>query len=116
MNGLLFQICTISRRTITSYDNGTPVYTDVLVDSDVVCRLDFLHSRLRPSNDVGNPASFTEHLFGTLYLPPETTIDNTCYVEIEGDENKYEVIVVNQAPGFNSVHHLECDVRVITHR
>jgi len=116
MNQMFFNTCTISRREKSGSDDGTPTFTDTPVSENVPCRLDPMHSRLRPSNTMSEKASFVEHIYATLFLAKDVEIDETCFVVVAGDSRTYEVLTVNKVPGFGGINHIECDVRTVGHR
>lgn len=117
MIGLLFQRCTITKRVQTDSVQGTPIFSDQEIASNVSCRLDTMASALSRSRDVASPGSFSEETRGIIYLYKDIIgLDDTCIIQIAGDPRKYQVVYKHHPASYGSFQHLELEVRAITHR
>jgi hypothetical protein len=118
MIGLLWQTCDIKRRDKASAGaDGQVVYntSDTVVASTVPCRLDDSISKMRTTQELSKPISFAEEVHGTIYLYPDSNIDEGDYLIISGDSRTWEIIGIRKSPDFGGLHHLELEVRTFTH-
>lgn len=113
---LLWQRCTVKRRSIVDYTEGTPNYSDVTVATGIPCRLDTDESSLRQPRDMAGPGSFSEKIDARLFMNSVSGLDNTMFIIIDGDTATYEVVFIHRKAGFAELSHLEIEVRAMTNR